>query len=171
MRVAGTVEGYRERVFRSGGKLAFFVLEDLSGGIEVKARERVLGRFGEIITSGEPVLILGKLQFPMVEDETDAEQEPTLLLDEAMLLSEAIAAETRAVAIRLPAAQLAGKQMLAKLAGVLRASPGSCPVQLVIETEEGAEAFLSLGPTRVAPSDALLSALERMFGRTVAELR
>ena len=97
---------------------------------------------------------------PMVEDETGAEQEPTLLLDEAMLLSEAIAAETRAVAIRLPAAQLAGKQMLAKLAGVLRASPGSCPVQLVIETEEGAEAFLSLGPTRVAPSDALLSALD-----------
>ena len=171
VRVAGTVEGYRERTFRSGGKLAFFVLEDLTGGIEAKARERQLNEYGELITSGEPVLISGKLQFPMQDDgDSDAEQKPTLLVDEVVLLSAVIAAETRAVSLRLPVEEVPREIML-QLAEVLRTAPGHCPVQLVLETENGAAAVLSLPGLRVAPNDALLSGLERLFGRNVAELR
>ncbi|HHH10504.1 MAG TPA: DNA polymerase III subunit alpha, partial [Sorangium sp.] len=171
VRVAGTVEGYRERTFRSGGKLAFFVLEDLSGGIEAKARERQLNQYGDIITSGEPVLISGKLQFPMQDDDdSDSERQPTLLVDEVVLLSEVIAAETRSVSLRLTVEQ-APREVLVQLAEVLRATPGRCPVQLVLTMPTGAEAVLSLGGLRVAPNDALLSALERLFGRNVAELR
>ena len=171
VRVAGTVEGYRERVFRSGGKLAFFVLEDLSGGIEVKARERQLERCGEVLKSGEPVIINGKLQYPNSDDDDGEERDPTLLLDEAILLSEAIRAETRSMAIRLTSETTDAGQ-IERLGALLEASPGSCPVQLIIETEDGAEAILSLrADLRVEPSDAMLSSLERLFGSGVAELR
>jgi DNA polymerase-3 subunit alpha len=175
VRVAGTVEGYRERVFRSGGKAAFFQLEDVSGGITVKARERQIGRCAEVLTSGLPVLVSGKLQFPFVEDGaddgSDGPREPTLLLDEAILLSEAIRAETRSVAIRLSASDT-DPSKLGRLRQLLEMSPGGCPVQVIIETDDGSEAVLSLGTgIRVEPSDAMLANLERLFGIKVAELR
>ena len=173
VRVAGTVEGYRERMFKSGDKLAFFTLEDLSGGIEVKVRGRQLERCADILTSGEPVLVSGKLQFPHVDEEqevSDAPREPTLLLDEVILLSDAIRAETRGMAIRLDKDTVPAQ--IERLGDVLRQSPGGCPVQLIIETEEGAVAVLALSAgMRVEPTDAMLASLERLFGRGVAELR
>ncbi|MBW2456883.1 MAG: DNA polymerase III subunit alpha [Deltaproteobacteria bacterium] len=175
VRVAGTVEGYRERVFRTGGKVAFFVLEDLTGGIEVKARERQLTHCGELLVSGEPVLLSGKLQFPMSDDGDDGAgpgtREPTILLDEAVSLSEAIRAEARRMVIRLPGVSTTRDQ-LEKLEKVLRGSRGACPVQLVIVTEDGAEAVLALrSDLRVDPNDVMFASLERLFGANVAELR
>jgi DNA polymerase-3 subunit alpha len=174
VRVAGTVEGYRERIFKSGDKLAFFTLEDLSGGIEVKVRGRQLERSADILTSGEPVLVSGKLQFPQVDEEQDAAEtasrEPTLLLDEVMLLSDAVRAETKSMAIRLGKDTVPAQ--IERLADVLRRSPGGCPVQLIIEVEDGAEAILALSAgMRVEPTDTMLASLERLFGRGVAELR
>jgi DNA polymerase-3 subunit alpha len=172
--VAGTVEGYRERMFKSGDKLAFFMLEDLSGGIEVKVRGRQLERSADMLTSGEPVLVSGKLQFPQVDEEQEAAEtaprEPTLLLDEVMLLSDAVRAETKSMAIRLGKDTVPAQ--IERLADVLRRSPGGCPVQLIIEVEDGAEAILALSAgMRVEPTDTMLASLERLFGRGVAELR
>ncbi len=172
VRVAGTVEGYRERVFRSGDKIAFFVLEDLTGGIEVKVRSRALDAAAPILTGSHPVLVSGKLQYPWGDDEqNDGPRDPTLLLNEVQLLSDAIRAETRAMAIRVTSANCQ-EQHLTRLEGVLRSAPGNCPVQLIIETEEGAEAILALRrDLRVEPTDAVLASLERLFGHGVAELR
>jgi DNA polymerase-3 subunit alpha len=184
VRVAGTVEGYRERTFRSagppgkgssgGGKIAFFSLEDATGAVDVKVRDRQLEQAGAALGSGEPVLVSGKLQFPMVEEGEESSETgprtPMLLLDEAVLLSEAVRAETKRVSIRLRASET-GEREIARLGDLLRACPGGCPVELVLETEEGAAATLHLGALRVEPSDAMLSGLERLFGGCVAELR
>jgi DNA polymerase-3 subunit alpha len=176
VRVAGTVEGYRERTFRSGGKVAFFQLEDLSGGVTVKVREKLIERHAELLTGGEPILVTGKVTYPQqaedaAEDFDSGPKEPSVLLDEAVPLAEAIRAETRSVAIRLREASTRPEQ-IDELSRVLRASPGSCPVQLIIETDEGAEAVLALGrELSVEPSDAMLASLERLFGTKVAELR
>ncbi len=170
VRVAGTVEGYRERVFRSGDKIAFFGLEDLTGAVQCKARQRLLLEAGEVLASGEPVLIEGKLQFPMNDDGEPSDggaRESTLLVDQVTLLSNVIQAETRLVAIHLT---VEDQERLARLNATLRQHPGQCPVQLVIETGEGRAAVLA-SKIRVAPADVMLSELERLFGRQVAELR
>ena len=86
-------------------------------------------------------------------------------------VAEAIRNETKSMAIRLNSAQT-DRGKLERLADVLRLAPGSCPVQLIIETEEGAEAVLSLSSElRVEPNDTRLASLERLFGHGVAELR
>ncbi len=171
VRTAGTVENYRERVFKGGGgKVAFFLLEDLSGGIEVKVRDNQIDRFGDLLAKGDPVLVSGKLQFPMAEEGTEADRVPMLLLDEASPLADAIRAETRGVSIRLRADGL-DRAQLERLMAVLRASPGACPVQVVIRTDDG-DAVLSVPrDLKVEPSDAMLASLERLFGANVAELR
>lgn len=170
VRVAGTVEGYRERLFKSGDKIAFFVLEDLSGGVEAKVRSKTLARVGDLLSSGEPVMVNGKVQFPMSDDD-DGPREPTLLVDEVTFLSEAIRAETRSMAIRLDPV-LASPGHIQRLGAILQSSPGNCPVQLIITTEDGSEAILAVqNDLRVEPSDAMLASLERLFGGAVAELR
>jgi DNA polymerase-3 subunit alpha len=175
VRVGGMVEGYRERIFKGGGgKVAFFHLEDTGGRIEVKVRQNQIESYAHVLTSGEPVLVMGKVSFPQRDDEDTGDpgpQEPTLLLDEAVPLADAIRAETKSVAIRVFASR-AKPEQLGRLAEVLRQSPGICPVQLFIQLDDGAEAVLAVGKDfRVEPTDVMLARLEKLFGEKVAELR
>ena len=77
---------------------------------------------------------------------------------------------TRAISIRLDA-ERTRKSDLETLKKLLAASPGSCPVELVLELKDGAQAVLDLPGTRVTPDGSLLGSLERTFGGPVAELR
>ncbi len=169
--VAGMVEGYQEKLFKggSGGKAAFFEIEDMFGRVKAKLRGDRIETYAPILTTGEPVLVTGKVSFPM-SDDSDEEKEPTLLVDSAEPLADAVLKATRSLSIRL-AAERTERRQLEALRDLLRDCPGSCPVELVLELPGGAEAVMALDGTRITPSDLVLSGLERMFGTTVAELR
>jgi DNA polymerase-3 subunit alpha len=171
--VAGMVEGYQERLFKggSGGRAAFFEIEDLVGRVKAKLRGDRIETYAHILTAGDPVVVSGKVSFPITDEPDEAEgREPTLLVDAVELLSDSALKSTRAVSIKVEAERTARRD-LETLRDLLRDSPGSCPVELVIELGDGAQAVLDLDGTRVTPSDALLGGLERIFGGTVAELR
>jgi DNA polymerase III subunit alpha len=174
VKAAGMVEGYREKVFKGGGgKIAFFDLEDTVGRVKVKVRDRQIQEYAHVLTAGEPVIVSGKLSFPQTsedEPESDAPREPTLFLNEVRSLSEVIRAETRAITLRLREGRFR-PELFPQLRTVLEASPGPCPVDLVLELAGDARAHLALPALRVEPSDAMLAGLERLFGEKVAELR
>jgi DNA polymerase-3 subunit alpha len=175
VRVAGVVENYRDRTFKNGGgRVAFFELEDEIGRVDVKVAEKRIDACAPLLNAGEPVLIEGKVTFPMgAEDEADddAAKKPTILLDTVQPLADAIQSETRGISIRL-AAERTRADHLKGLRDVLARSPGNCPVNVVIELGDGAQAILALGATlKVTPNDAMLAGLERLFGENVAELR
>jgi DNA polymerase-3 subunit alpha len=171
--VAGMVEGYQERLFKggSGGRAAFFEIEDLVGRVKAKLRGDRIETYAHILTGGEPVVVSGKVSYPITDEPEDAEgREPTLLVDAVELLSDSALKSTRAVSIKVEAERTAKKD-LETLRDLLKNSPGSCPVELVIELSDGAQAVLDLDGTRITPTDALLGGLERIFGGSVAELR
>ncbi|HLV67547.1 MAG TPA: DNA polymerase III subunit alpha [Polyangiaceae bacterium] len=170
--VAGMIENYQERLFKggAGGRAAFFEIEDLYGRVKAKLKGERIETFAFLLTSGEPLLVSGKVSFPMTAEESDEEREPTLLVDNVERLSDAALRATRSLSIRLEAERLAKKDVVA-LRELLVAAPGPCPVELVLVLPEGGEAVLDLEATRVTPSDALLGGLERTFGGAVAELR
>jgi DNA polymerase-3 subunit alpha len=176
VKVAGMVEGYRERIFKDGGgKVAFFDLEDLTGRVNVKLRARDIDLYAPVLASGEPVLVTGKVSFPQrgddAEDEGDAPREPTILVSEVHPLTVAVRADTRSIAIRVPAERTRAAD-LTSLARVLTGAKGTCPVTLCVSFADGREAVLSLGEAwRVDVGDALLSGIERIFGQQLAELR
>jgi DNA polymerase III subunit alpha len=176
VKIAGMVEGYRERIFKDGGgKIAFFELEDITGRISVKLRAREIDQYAQVLTAGEPVLVEGKVSFPQRgEDETEEPEgprEPTILLNTVRPLAEAVRADTRSIAIRLRADRTRPAE-LDKLARVLTGARGTCPVALYIGFPDGAEAVLTFSETwRVEVGDPLLSGIERVFGEQVAELR
>jgi len=169
--IAGMVENYQERLFRggAGGKAAFFELEDLYGRVRAKLRGDRIETYAHLLNGGEPVLVSGKVSFPVTDEPSD-DKEPTLLVDSVEPLSDAVLRATRAVSIHLGADET-DRDDLIRLRDLLDTSPGPCPVELVLALPDGAKAVLDLEGTRVTPSDSVLAGLERMFGRSVAELR
>jgi DNA polymerase-3 subunit alpha len=176
VKLVGMVEGYREKIFKDGGgKMAFFELEDLTGRCNAKIRAREIEQFAHVLTSGEPVLIEGKVSFPQrAEDEAEEPEgarEPTVLVNSARPLAGAVSERSRSIAIRVRAERTRAAD-LASLARVLSAAKGPCPVALYVTFDGGAEAVLTLGEGwRVNVGDTLLSGIERIFGEQVAELR
>jgi len=173
VKIAGMVENYKEKIPKgSKTKIAFFDLEDATGRVGVKVRDRQLAELGERLTRGEPLLLSGKLSFPPVPEDTDEgdapPRDPTLLLNDAQPLSDTIRLATRSMIIRLSSEKVRREQ-LAQLNKVLRQFQGVCPVQVVIELGGEAEAILAL-PTRADPGDEVLAGLERIFGEKVVEL-
>jgi DNA polymerase-3 subunit alpha len=171
--VAGMVEGYQERLFKggSGGRAAFFEVEDLVGRVKAKLRGDRIDTYAHILTGGDPVVVSGKVSYPITDEADEIEgREPTVLVDAVELLSDSALKSTRAVSIKLEAERTVKKD-LETLRDLLRESPGPIPVELVIELSDGAQAVLDLDGTRITPTDALLGGLERIFGGSVAELR
>jgi len=173
VRVGGMAENYREKTFRTGnGKVAFFVLEDASGRVDVKVRQAQIESYSSILTSGEPVLVAGKTQLPQQDenDESAEPSDPTLILDQAVLLAEAVCVETRVVTVRLDERRHRQDQ-LHGLREALAKHPGPCPVQLTIRLHDARTATLTLPAVcRVEPADELLTHLENLFGESVIEL-
>jgi DNA polymerase-3 subunit alpha len=174
VRVCGMVEEYRCRIFKGGGgKLAFFVLEDPTGRVEVKVREKQINLYEGILQSKEAVLVSGKLSFPMTEDgegESSGPREPTLLLDEVVLLATVLRDQARWVHLRLQESRHS-VEATRKLRSVLDASPGACPVQITVELEGGSEVSLSVPGLKVEPGEGLFSGVEKLLGSRVLELR
>ncbi|MCB9590482.1 MAG: DNA polymerase III subunit alpha [Polyangiaceae bacterium] len=168
--VAGMVEGYAERIFRqSGQKAAFFDIEDLTGKVKAKLKGDLIESFAHVLTSGEAVLVSGKVSFPITDEPSD-ELEPTILVNQVAPLSSAVLGSTRQVTVRLKHERTSEAQ-LSELSRLLRESPGSCGVELVIGLPDGAEAVMALDQLSVEPTDAMLSGLEKVFRDTVVELR
>ena len=105
------------------------------------------------------------------EEPEEGPREPTIFLNEAHLLVDAVKAEAKSLAIRVDTTRV-GEAELEKMASVLSGAKGSCPVMLYMALASGAEVVLALGKDfRVEVSDPLFSGLERVFGEQVAELR
>ena len=177
VRLVGMVEGYREKVFKDGGgKIAFFDLEDLTGRVTVKVRANQIDTHAHVLTSGDPVLLTGKVSFPRRDEDApeepdDGPREPTIFLNEVVPLIDAVKAETRGIAIRLMTDRTTEAD-LGRLRDVLDSAKGDCPIALYLRLPDGAEAMLSVGREhRVEVGDPLLAGLERVFGEQVAELR
>jgi DNA polymerase-3 subunit alpha len=168
--VAGVIENYQERIFKkggAGGKAAFFELEDVYGRVKAKLRGNRIDDYAHFLTGGEPLLVRGKVSFPMTDDPSE-EREPTLLVDSVAPLSDAVLSATSRVTVRLDTEAINKKQLIA-LREALLASPGSCSVDLQLVLEKGEEAHL-VTPLEITPTDGVLGDLERIFGDTVAEL-
>jgi DNA polymerase-3 subunit alpha len=172
VRVGGTVEGFRERPTKSGGKIAFFALEDAKGRVEVIVRDRQLEGAREALQSGEPVYVEATLRFEedANRDDGDSAKEPKLILDSVRLLSAALREKTRSVRVRVFVEKIDGKKLRA-LRDTLMVHPGPCPVSLELKSIERWTVSVADTGIKVEPSESLLANLERLFGEKVVELR
>jgi DNA polymerase-3 subunit alpha len=192
VKLAGVIEGYRERVPKSGGRMAFFELEDRTGRVEVIVRPKMYAELdaaldreakqtiaGTVFREGEAVLVTGKVKVDLKRDESgeiddsvdEAQLARKLMLQTVAPLGDALKANARGFQVRLSPA-VASEKRLGQLRDALAKHPGRCPVSAVLRLPDGAEVVVALpSQLRVDPSDALMASVERIFGEKVAELR
>jgi len=169
--VGGTVEGYRERRTKMGHTMAFFHIEDALGRVEVIVRPKPLERGGvrEALQSGQPILLTGRVKHEQDRNDDSAQPEAKILLEEAMLLSEALQERTTSITVRLTVETI-DRTKLDSLRSMLERYPGPCPVSLELSSPGDWRVNVTETGLFVDPSDALLTGLERLFGTKVCEL-
>jgi len=173
--VGGIVTGYRERLTKTGKKIAFAVLEDLTGTRDLVLYEDVLQRFEELLKGDDPVLVRGVVRLAEkfgaeAQQESAAEPTPEIKVDEVSRLSEVRAAKATRVELKMPI-EAATPERLTELKSLLGKHPGTCSASLVLVQPGLAETRIALKSTRIAPDDDLFAAVDRLFGQKVCQVR
>ncbi len=167
--VGGIVTGYRERLTKTGKKIGFAVLEDLTGTRDMVLYEDILQRFEELLKGDDPVLVRGVVRLAEkfgaeAQQESAAEPTPEIKVDEVSRLSEVRAAKATRVEVKMPI-EAATPDRLTELKSLLGKHPGTCSASLVLVQPGLAETRIALKSTRIAPDDDLFAAVDRLFGR------
>jgi hypothetical protein len=120
------------------------------------------------------VLVRGMVRlaekFGAEAQQQDAEPSPEIKVDEVSRLADVRAAKATRIELKLSAEQ-ATSEKLAELKTLFGKFPGSCSASLSIVLPGAAETRIALKATKVAPSDDLLAAVDRLFGTKVAQVR
>jgi DNA polymerase-3 subunit alpha len=162
VKLAGVVESIRERRSKTGdARHAFVMVEDLYGRAEVLVFSKVLPENEDMLKSGQPLLIHGSVRIEGDEEP----RERKILCERVQLLSEARLEMVKRVTIRLESGGLT-KRAAESLRAVLADHPGSCATEISLEVGTVGRARFALPEgLRVAPTDELLSGVERLLGR------
>jgi DNA polymerase-3 subunit alpha len=172
--VAGIVQGFRERLTKTGKRIAFAVLEDLTGARDLVIYDDAYTKFEALLKGDEPVLVKGMVRMAEkfgaeAQQQEASEPSPEIKVDDVQRLADVRAAKATRVELKLQADQATSEKM-AELKALFGKYPGQCTAALSIVVPGTAETRISL-KTRVAPSDDLLAAIDRLFAAKVAQVR
>src|SRR6266478_6051080 len=173
--VAGIVQGWRERLTKTGKKIAFATLEDLTGARDLVIYEDIAQKYESLLKGDEPMLIRGLVRLAEkfgaeAQQQDTSEPSPEIKVDEVSRLADVRAAKATRIELKL-SAEAASSKKIAELKSLFGKFPGSCSTSLSIVVPGAAETKIALKGTRVAPSDDLLAAVDRLFGGKVAQVR
>jgi len=185
--VAGIVAALRERPTKTGKRMAWVTLEDLSGSVELvcfpgkEGGRSVMGKDGKwtksgprpgydawepLLKSDEPILVTGAVQV-----NTRDEENPTaeLIVEQVQSLKEVRDKRVKRLELRVRA-DLVTEDRLQRLSGLAQEHAGGTPLAVSIVLPGQAEALIGNTGLRVDVSDALIAAVDRLFGEKVVEL-
>ena len=165
LKVAVVVVNYRTRITQRGTRMAFAVLEDLSGQAEVMCFAKTVDAYGELLASEEPLLI----GLTAEHDRAD-ETKVRLSVDTVESLEDVVRGLTDHLRVTLTAEQCQPK-LLDRLVATLREHPGKAPVVLHVRIAgKGVAQVTAAADIQVDPGEALIGALERVVGRGAISL-
>ena len=156
IRVAGIIATIKQLRTKKDERMATFVLEDMTGRIEVVAFPDAFSKHGAYLREGQLVLIKGKY---LGEGESRR-----ISLNQAMLLADAFETQAKRVVVRifLPGLEEA---TLAELKTILDTHEGKCPVYFELETPHAYRVVArSAEVHHVAPTEDLIKKIEALLG-------
>ena len=185
--IAGIVAAMRERPTKTGKRMAWVTLEDLSGSIELvcfpgkDGTRSVMGRDGKwtkqgpkpgyehwesLLKSDDPILVTGTVQINNRDEETPVAE---LIVDNIQSLKEVREKRTKRLELRVPS-DLVSDEKLAKLSELAKKHAGPTPVAVTVLFKGEGEALIGNTGVKVQVSDELLLAMDKLFGMKVVEL-
>jgi len=124
VRVGGLVREYKDHRSKKGDRMAFIVLEDRAGAVEVVVFPDAFAKCGHLLTSDEPIIVLGTVK--------QEEQGAKIIAESVDNLSEARSKYTNGARILLKSDQVS-RPKLESLKNKVREFHGTCPVSLTLQ--------------------------------------
>jgi len=156
VRLAGIIGSLKQLKTKKDERMAAFVLEDLTGKIEVVAFPESFAKHGAYLREGQLIWVKGKYM--------GDEDNRRISLSQAMPLTEAFEKQAKRVVIRifLPGLEEA---TLSELKTILESHEGRCPAYFELETPHSYRLVAqSAEVQRVTPSEALIKKIEALLG-------
>jgi DNA polymerase-3 subunit alpha len=156
VRLAGIINALKPLKTKRDERMATFVLEDLTGKIEVVSFPESFGKFGQYLREGQLIWIKGKYM--------GEEDNRRISLSQAMPLAEAFEKQARRLVVRifLPGLEEA---TLAELKTILAGYEGRCPVEFELVTPHSYRLTAqSAEVQKVTPSEELVKKIESLLG-------
>jgi DNA polymerase-3 subunit alpha len=164
VRLAGVIHSLKLKNNKRGDRYATFTLEDQEGVVEVIVWPEAYRQYETTIHSDQPVYLSGAL------DVVDEERRQ-IVADQVVPLESVATEEVRQVHIQVPA-DVTTKEDLLALRGVLTQHQGNCRAFLHLMRPDYSETVIALPhDLSVAPTRAMVGAIERLFGSGVASFR
>ncbi len=159
VRLCGIVATLTEKITKRGDRMAFALLEDQSGTVEVMVFPDVYGRCSAMLKSDEPLLVTGIVE--------SGEESCKIRATDIVPLGTLKETHSRRVSFVLDGSRVLREQLVA-LRDLLNRHPGDCPVCLQVEIPPACRALIRLPETlRVRASDDLSLEAETLFGYNV----
>ncbi len=161
--LAGIVTSRKEMTTKRGDRMAFVVVEDLTGSIEVSLFPEAFRQAAPLLDDGQPLLIKGELEI--------GDSSAKLLAKEVFSLAEIRAERAKEVHFTFRTEDLNNGQLDALFA-ILREHKGHCIPYLHLEIPERSKTIMRLPEEwNLHPTEELIESLERMFGDNPTSLR
>jgi DNA polymerase-3 subunit alpha len=161
--VGGVIQSLRLRNNKKGDRYASFTLEDKSGTVEVICWPETYKRTEIDLTTDEPVCVSGSLEV--------GEERLQVIADSVDLLTRARERTVQQVHFALCTDRVDGERLLV-LRQTLTEHRGQCPAFVHLLLPDRTETIIALpAELRVAPTEAMVDAVEQLFGRGVASFQ
>jgi DNA polymerase-3 subunit alpha len=185
--VAGIVSQLRERPTKTGKRMAWVTLEDLSGSIELvvfpgkDGSKPVLDKSGKwargasrpgyddfekLLKGDDPLLVTGTVQWSNRDDETPTAE---IIVENVQSLREVREKRARRLEVRATA-DLFTDERLVHLAKLAKQHEGPTPLAVSVVFPGEAEAIVGATRFKVQPTDEFIQAVDQLFGMKVVEL-
>lgn len=163
VRLAGVVHSLKLKNNKKGDRYATFTLEDKEGVVEVIVWPEAYKQYEATIHADQPVCLRGALDID--------EERCQIIADEVVLLESVATREVQQVHIQVPA-DVTTKEDLVALKDVLAQHAGGCQTFLHLMRPDFTETVIVLpNALSVAPTRAMLLAVERLFGNGMTSFR
>ncbi len=161
VRIGGMLQSVRSLRTRKGDLMAFVVLEDRHGSVEVVV-------FPEAYTASADLLAAD--QILLVEGEVQRDEKAVKVIAESLVAVDRVEATwTASVRIDLDITRT-DRQTLLKLKDILRRHPGGCPAFIVLRDPDRAETLMALpDDLRLEAGASLRQAVRQLVGYQAVE--
>lgn len=163
VKLAGVIHSLKLKNNKKGDRYATFTFEDKDGVVEVIVWPEAYRKCEAAIHADQPVCLSGALDVD--------EDRCQIIADEVVPLETVATQEVKQIHIQVPS-DVATKEDLLALREVLQQHQGNCRAFLHLMRPDYSETVIALPQDlSVAPSRAMLVAIERLFGNGVASFR
>ena len=162
VRVGGVIHALRETITKRGDKMAFVMLEDLTGSCDVIIFSDLYAKTFDILKSDDPLFVSGTVEV--------SEENAKIIASDVQTLENAQKRKTKRVHIELDEAALTEPE-LESLKTTLNQHRGECPVLVHLKLKKDNRwvrtSLKTADSLRVVPSEALMVDVDKIFKRRV----